>query len=284
MPASVRPRTPTSAPATPSLSDHACWAYGDDAEHAAYRAGALAFLADGQALGQRLVYLADRRMSPPLDLSPLGDVATMTARGELVVHDLADLAGTGPVRADRQLAALVAGVDAALDTGWTGVRVVAEVSAQLTEPAWCAGHVAWEQQLDCAMVERPLSALCAYDERVIGAEAARSVACVHQIRHGSDATFGLYATADGVALDGEVDACQAPLLTRALASLPPRPALVVDAGGASFLDAAAAEALARYAAGRRAAGGDVCVRDAGPVLGRVYDLLGPSIPRSLRFL
>ena len=282
--ASVRPEGTAGTPATPSLSDHACWAYGDDAEHEAYRTGAVAFLADGQALGQRLVYLGDRRASPPLDLSPLGDVATMTARGELVVHDLADLAGHGPVKAERQLAALVASVDAALDTGWSGVRVVAEVSAQLAEPAWCAGHVAWEQVLDRAMVERPLAVLCAYDERLIGAEAARSLACVHRFRHGRGATFGLYATADGVALEGEVDACQAPVLGRALASLPPSDPLVVDAGGASFLDAAALDVLARYAAGREAAGAQVCVREPGPMLGHLYDLLGPSIARSLRFL
>jgi anti-anti-sigma regulatory factor len=281
----VRAHGTAGAPGVPSLSDHACWAYGDDGERDAYRSGAVAFMADGLALGQRLVYVADRRVAEPLDLSSLGDVATMTERGELVVHDLADLAaGDGPVQAERQLAALVASVDAALDTGWSGVRVVSEMTAQLSRAEWCATHVAYEQQLDRTMVDRPLAALCAYDERVIGAEAARSVACVHPFRYGGGATFGLYATSDGVALEGEVDACQAPLLARALASLPPQDPLVVDAGEATFLDAAATGVIARYAAGRQAAGAEVCVREAGPMLRRLYDLLGPSISRSLRFL
>jgi anti-anti-sigma regulatory factor len=282
--ASVRAHGSAGAPTVPSLSDHACWAYGDEAERAAYRHGAVAFLADGLALGQRLVYVADRRTDEPLDLSPLGDVATMTDRGELVVHDLADLAaGDGPVRAEHQLAALVTSADAALATGWSGVRVVAEMTAQLADPTWCAGHVAYEQQLDRAVLDRPLAALCAYDQRVVGAEAVRSVACVHPLRRGRSATFGLYATPDGVALEGEVDACQAPLLARALASLPPHDPLVVDATDATFLDAAAIGVLARYAAGRQADGAEVQVREAGPALRRLVDLLGPSIPRSLRF-
>jgi anti-anti-sigma regulatory factor len=271
----VRAHGSADARGKPSLSDHACRLFGADDQPSGFQDAAVAFLSHGQALGQRLVVVADRRHgADPPDLSALGDVEAMVHRGELVVHDFADLdpAG-GPVDASRQLAVLSMGVDSALAAGWSGLRVVADATAQVAEPCWCDGHLRWEHLIDRYMVDHPLAVMCAYDVQVVGAESAGALACVHPLRHDRDTPFALYATPDGVALEGEVDARQAPLLERALAALPPRDSLVVNARGTTFVDAAATGVLARYAARRAAAGAVVSVRDAGPALARVWELL-----------
>jgi len=212
-------------------------------------------------------------------------VIAMTERGELVMHDLADLAaGGGPVDQERQLAVLRRSVEAALAAGWSGVRLVWEASSQVADPDWCDDHVTWEQRVGHLVLDQPLVMMCAYDERVIGAEVADALASVHPRRSGRAATFGVYPCLGGVAVEGEVDACQAPLLERALATLPPDGPVTLDAAGATFFDAAATGVLASFAAHRAERGSEVRVRSAGPALARLWDMFGFTETRAVRFL
>ena len=275
----------------PSPPGHACWVYGSDEERCAFGEGVVAFLSEGRARGERLVVVTDSRLADgrpgggPIDLAPLGDVVAMTERGELVMHDLADLAGGGgPVDPERQLAVLERSVEAALAAGWSGVRLVYEASSQVADPDWGDDHLTWEQRVGLLVLDQPLVMMCAYDERVIGAEVADALASVHPQRSGRAASFGVYPCPGGVAVEGEVDACRAPLLERALATLPLDGPVTLDAAGATFFDAAATGVLARFAAHRAERGSEVRVRSASPTLARLWDMFGFDETRAVRFL
>lgn len=276
----------TDAMGPPSPPGHACWVYGSEAERRAFHEGALAFLAEGRARGERLVVVSDSRLDVgPADLAPLGDVTAMTERGELVMHDLADLsAGGGPVALERQVAVLRRSADAARAAGWSGVRLVYEASSQVVDPNWCDGHLTWEQRVGQLVLDQPLVMMCAYDERAVGPEVADALASVHPRRSGRAATFGVYPCVGGLALEGEVDACQVRLLENALATLPPDGPVTLDAAGATFFDAGATGVLARFAARRAERGSEVRVRSASPALARLWELFGFTETRAVRFL
>lgn len=267
------------------LSDHACCVYRSDDELDEYHEIAVDFLHDGLGLGQRLMVVSERRIDAVVaDLAVLGHPEERHRRGELLVVPLSQLhSGGGAVDARAQVAAHAARLEQALLAGYQGLRMVGDLTWLAADPSWRDAHVRFEQLVDRYMVDHPIAALCAYDERVVGRETARSVACVHPLRRDSDATFSLCATAEGVALEGEVDAFQAPLLERALATLPSSGTLVIDTQRATFIDAAAAAVIAEHASRRDASGGEVRVQHAQPLLRRLWHLLGFSEIRSVVF-
>jgi anti-anti-sigma factor len=268
------------------VSDHLCWVYGSDKGFKEFRSAAVDFLADGLALNQRCVYTADRDQATVLaDLAGLGDLDGRCRRGEIVVRRTADAyAGGGPVAdPEAQLAVLARGVERATDAGFQGIRAVVEDSPLVADPAWCDAQVAWEQLVDDYMATHRLTAMCGYDRRVTGDDTAAAVACVHPLRHDRGTTFSLWSTGDRVCVTGEIDAFQAPLLERALATLPARDELVLDMTGVSFFDASAVSVLARRATRSGASGTTIQVRGARPLVQRLWDLLGFSTIRSLRF-
>jgi hypothetical protein len=217
------------------VSDHVCWTFGSDEEYREFRDAALYFAADGMALRQRLFYVSERRDDDVLtDLRSLGDPEALRRSGALVVQQVADVyPGGGPITdPEAQLAAFDGAVRQAVTDGFAGVRVVAEVSALASDPAWCEGHAAWEQLADRYMAApNPLAALCGYDQRIVGDEGASVLASVHPVRHDATATFSVFADEGAVCLEGEIDAFQVPLLERALTAVPDTPdgePLVVD--------------------------------------------------------
>src|SRR5919108_2156482 len=153
-------------------SDHVCWVYGSDEEFAEFREAALQFAADGMALGQRLVYVADRAEDEiAAGLRSLGDVDALRERGALSIQRLAEAyVGGGPVSdCDAQLAAFDGAVERAIAEGFAGVRVVAEAGALAAGPAWCDHQARWEMVVDRYMAtSRPIAALCGYDRRGVG--------------------------------------------------------------------------------------------------------------------
>jgi anti-anti-sigma factor len=268
------------------VSDHGCWIYGSDREYAEFRKAALRFAADGLALGQRLLFVGDRSEDEVLaDLAPFGDVDTLRRRGALDIRRRADvyLGGGQVADPDAQLAAYDLAVEDAIAAGYTGVRVVAEVTGLLTDPSSCDQQVRWEMVGDRYMAtSRPLAALCGYDRRVIGDAAAAVLTCVHPVRHDESVPFALFADDGALCLTGEVDAFEAPLLTRALAAVPPDSSLVLDVSDLRFIDVAGTAVLARHAVGQAANGLDVSLRGARPLLRRMWDMLG-FCDESVRF-
>jgi anti-anti-sigma factor len=269
-------------------SDHVCWVYGSDREARDFRAEAARFGAEGLALGQRMVYVADRRDDDILaDLTPMGDVADLRRRGALVLRRLADAyPGGGPVReVDAQRGAYLASMQQALEVGFRGIRAVVEASGLVAQPAWVDHQLAWEQAADRQMADdRRMAAICAYDRRVVGDEGASALACVHPAYRDPVVGFSLHAgPGGGVCLEGEVDAFQAPLLARALAATPSRPVTVLDVSGLALLDAAGASTLAHHADRLRAAGRELHIEGASPLVRKVWHLLGFSQIQGVRF-
>lgn len=255
-------------------SDHVCWGYESREELARV---ASAWLHEGARLGQRLVYVGDRSPDGLLDdLAALPDVEGLVADGVLGVftHDqLYDL--SAPIDAELQLATYAAAVDQAVADGFAGIRVVADITALVAEPARRPSHARWEHHADRWMAHNPLAALCAYDAGTLGAGIG-PIACVHPARHipGGLPSFSLWADDDGrTVLEGEVDAFGAEALAGALAALPVGDDVVVDVSELRFMDASAAATIAAAARHRTATGGRLRLRGCGRAVRLVWEVL-----------
>jgi anti-anti-sigma factor len=156
--------------------------------------------------------------------------------------------------------------------------VLADVAALVRNPEWHAEHIRWEQLADRYMVDNPLAAFCAYDERLLDDGAAAAIACVHPLRRGraSGSTFCLFSTKDGLFLEGDVDTFQADLLDRTIAARARQDVLVVHIDEGAFLDAAATTVLARHAKLAREQGQRVHIEHGNDTVRRVWELLGYS--------
>lgn len=256
---------------------HACWAYDDPAELAA---AAVAFLADGLALGRRLLLVG-----PGTDdelraaAARVGDVAALEAAGRLSVASTADRYA-GRMVPDAQVRAYVAATRDAMAAGHTGLRVVADVTELVLDAAACRTFARYEHLVDREVASGlPFDALCAVDARRLGPAGVAELARVHPLSHGADLAFRLHAGPDrGLVLAGEVDLDQEPELAHVLAAvLADRPSqpVVVDCADLGFIDHRGLLAL-DHAADR--AGTPVELVGASGVVRRVRDLLAlPSV-------
>jgi MEDS: MEthanogen/methylotroph, DcmR Sensory domain len=206
------------------LHGHACWTYADDAE--LVRAAA-EYLADGARLGQRLVYVA-----------PHPDVEAIARREPILrEHAVEGLPLSAfyepgqPSDPDRLLAIYTAATDDALAAGFTGLRVVAEVTELAADPS-C--QCRWESVADRMMAERPLSALCCYDRRRLPRDVVRDLCAVHPVVN-DPVPFRIYAAGGGLRLDGEVDFFASDALRRVL-PLTTHGDDTLDLSGAAFID------------------------------------------------
>jgi hypothetical protein len=234
----------------------------DDAE--LLRGGA-AYLADGAALGLRLMYVADDDPAAlHADLEDLPGRDALIAAGQLALTPLRTLcdpaAGTD---ADALFATYGAATDQALADGYAGIRILAEVTPLVRDPRNWEAHVRWEARADRFMAERPFSALCCYDARRVAPEVLHDLGCAHPASVGGGAPFHLRAERDHHALTGEVDFFAAATLGRLLDHAG---ADRVDVSGLEFADHHALRALAR-----------VRVEGASPALRRTAQLLGTAL-------
>jgi anti-anti-sigma factor len=252
-------------------SDHACWRYSSDAERAD---AASAWLADGLRLGQRSLYVAD---APPAgllaDLAAVPGLPAAVESGALIVMSSSavyDL--SAPIDATAQLALYAAVVDQAVADGYRGVRVAADITPLVLDPARRPAHLHWEQVADRYMTEHPLAPLCMYDARRV--KGLSAIASVHPLQGPDEPVFGLYG--DGphrAALAGEVDGLVADVLAEILICLPETDE-VLDVGGLSFLDARGAWTLHSELTRRRGLGHHVLLTGASRALRRVWDICG----------
>jgi hypothetical protein len=178
------------------LHGHACWTYDDETE---FIRGAGEFLADGIRLGQRLMFVGPG--PPPPALAADFDLAAVVLDDIYTSRDPEHLLGV-----------YGAATDHALADGFTGLRIVADVTSLPTDPAQ---HARWEAIADRFMATRPMAALCCYDARVLGPETIDDLCAVHPASNGGP-RFHVYAEPSGLAMDGEVDFFSAAALRRAL--------------------------------------------------------------------
>jgi hypothetical protein len=242
---------------------HVCFAYDDPA---VFAAAAADFLAEGQANGERLWFVAPHR--PPAVPGSARFVAVGDAYPSGTVVDPA-----------AQAAEYAAALDAALAAGYAGLRVAAEATSLVRTAAQLAAFTRYEHLADRLICTTAFAAMCAYDRRVLDDEAIEELAAMHA-RTNAEVPFQLVACppADGqAALAGELDLSADTLLDKALdrAHLRPRDGeLILNASGLRFADHRALVQLDRYADQR---GATLVLRSAAGAVGRLAGLL--DLPR-----
>jgi len=233
------------------LHDHVCWAYDDPTS---FRHSAVECLAGGIALGARVEYVASGSVAALCDdLDALDDIESLVSGDALRVSSLdATYRGEAtPVDPEAQVAAYARATRAALDAGFTGLRVVAEATPLVRTAQQRDAFARYEVLVDRYMTGHPFSAVCAYRRSELGSEALAEIACVHPLATEHAAPFQIFTDGPTVVLVGEVDVWSSGLFERALARIdkPSRAnEVVVDGSRLTFVDHRFLVALDAFAA------------------------------------
>lgn len=254
-------------------SGHVCWLYDDPA---AFRQRAGAFLAEGLSSGHRLLYTARNRTAHLHDADEIVAADARLDRSSVTACSVDDLYLTDEVvDPAAQVAAYAAVTREALEMGYTGLRVVVDATDLVATPAQRQAFACYEHLVDRYMVDHPFFAMCAYDTRALGADAAVELACLHPSEPSRASPFQWYAAREvDVELVGEVDVTAAGLFDITLERTVPlweRPRAVVAANGLTFIDHRGLLALERHA---RRNDVELVLRTEIPVVPRLIDLLG----------
>jgi ABC-type transporter Mla MlaB component len=259
----------------PERADHLCWVYEDDG---AFDDAAAEFLAGGLARGERVLCVGERvieglRTSGALPF----DLSDLIATGAVETLTLAEAyEAAGPFLPERQLSFYDAATRRALEAGYRGLRVIAEVSDLAADPARRADLVRWEHVADDYAAHGPgFSAMCAY-RADLGAAALTDVAAVHPMVHApAEVTpFRLFAEADRLVLAGSIDTSSSDRLSQVLAAATVRDGdVVLDLTALEFIDVGACRVVARWAAGLAERSVTVEVIGASGLLRRMWQVL-----------
>jgi anti-anti-sigma regulatory factor len=265
--------------------DHICWVY-DDA--AAFGAVARQFLAEGLARNERLLCVGATVLDGLRAAGgPLADVDGLQARGALQVLDVrAAYEHGGGFSPEQQLAFYQAATRQAVEDGFRGLRVVAELSDLAADPARRADLLRWEHLADDFMGhDSGMVALCAY-RRDLDTEALADVASAHPRVHDRDGgpPFRIWFDGDVVTIAGALDTFGSARLRAILEdSRPPGPVVVADLTRVEFVDAGGCRELARWAAGLRERSVRLELAGASRILRRMWRMLGFDETAQVRF-
>jgi anti-anti-sigma regulatory factor len=268
-------------------ADHVCWVYDDD--DADFDAAVHQFLAGGMARGERVLCVGERVLDGLRTAAGAGpELDALIARGAVETLTLAQVyEATGPFRPEQQLAYYDAATRRAVDAGYRGLRVIAEVSDLATDPLRRGELVRWEQIADgYAASGAGFSAMCAY-RGDLAPEALADVASIHPTVHArrEASTFVLFAESDRVVLAGSVDTFSSDRLARVLHTTPTTGDVVVlDLAALDFADVAACRVLARWAADLAERSVAVDVTGSTPLLRRMWRVLELDRLGALRFV
>jgi anti-anti-sigma factor len=237
-------------PAAAGPADHVCWVYDDPSSFAAV---AGRFLAGGLARGERLLFVGElegiEALSRPT--SPLTGVDELVARGALELVPVERAYRTGQFDADRQLAFYDELTRRSLAEGYTGLRVVADVTPLAADPRARADLIRWEHRADDFFASGAgMSAMCAYRRDRVDPAVLAEATAVHPQVHSPESVppFRLWFDDAGLAAAGTLDAYDADLAFRVLlASHVPGPVVRLDLSRVEFIDAAGCRVLARWA-------------------------------------
>ena len=257
-------------------ADHVCWVHGGD-DDAAFDDAVRTFLAGGRDRGERLLCVGERVIdSVRAEAPPLTGVDRLVADGTLRLMTLAEAyAATGEFTAERQFAFYDGATRRAVEEGYAGLRVVAELTSLAADPVRRDELLRWEHLSDRYMVHGPgMSALCAY-RGDLPSEALTEVPSVHPA---ASAPIGLpqfrvFFDDDRVVVAGCVDLSGADRLARLLADSPAMPAALLDLSRLDFVDVAGCRAIARWAGELCARGVPVEIRGASRLFRRVWRVL-----------
>lgn len=240
----MRPDGLLTDPRGAARGDHVCWVYDTPDSFAEV---ARACLEEGLARGERLLWVA----GGGIPSVPLPDVECLLARGALQVLDVgAAYAGSGSFTPEDQLAFYDAATRAALTAGYTGLRVIADVSDLAADEARRPELVRWEHLADAYIASGSgMVALCAY-RGDLPAEALADVATVHPLVHvrGGEPAFRIWFDGDALAAAGSLDTFDAPRLEHVLdGTRAGRPQATLDLSRVDFVDVGGCRTIARWA-------------------------------------
>ncbi|AEF37065.1 conserved hypothetical protein [Mycolicibacter sinensis] len=254
---------------------HIGWQYRD---HDEFICRATEYLAIGLNLGQRVGYVGDdepTRIRAALAAAGLGaaadgvDVKTVPehfvfrAGGEVV-----DAAGM----AERYAAAAIA----AVADGYSGLRVVIDVTPVARTPEQREAQAALEFLGDRRISTLPVAALCGYNIAELG-EAAAGLLCLHAAAGPASSPFQLYsqpARRNAIALAGHLDAASEVLFAATLHRILPllsQATLEIDARELDFVGHRQLLLLDRCCAAHDRV---AVLHSSRPTVRRLFDLIG----------
>jgi anti-anti-sigma regulatory factor len=255
-----------------AVRDHLCWVYEQRGE---LPARVVEYLGDGVAQGQRVRYVADGdRDSLRADLTGLPGLDRLLDTGALELMTLTESYPSDPVVAAEQVALLATGTEAALADGYRGLRVAADCTALVAGRRRRDPFARYEHLLDRYAAVHPLTAMCIYDGKRLGASATAELAAVHPLAQAAATPLRVFADPGAdLALSGEVDALSVDLLQRSLErTLLTRDGqpLLINAAALTFIDHASLRALDTWA-GRTAT--RMIIVNADRLIGRLAELV-----------
>jgi hypothetical protein len=250
-------------------ADHVCWVY--DANDDAFDEALLEFIAGGLERGERLLCVGDA----VIDRLHGDGIDGLIASGTMETLTLAEAyEAARKFLPEQQLAYYDAATQRAVDDGYRGLRVIADVTELAADPACRSELMRWEHLADEWMTRGAgLSAMCAYSAG-LPAEALAAATSVHPAARAPEslASFRLFFDDGRLMLAGSVDHFTAAGLATLLASSPVGPdGVVLDVSLLEFLDVAACRALGRWVLDGRTP--PVTVRGASPLFRRMWRLM-----------
>jgi anti-anti-sigma regulatory factor len=276
--AQVRCQGLVDSPGALGLNGHACWSYDDLAGD--FVEAAVAFLDEGIELGQALMFVGGPGAEEIVrTVEPL---SSMVADGTLVIAPFEAVYPGGERMPDTdQWAAYAQATEQARQGGFTGLRVLAEVTSLAGPDGAWPGQARWESYADRLMVDSTLAALCCFERKAVPPEGLAAIASAHPVvdrRLDELVPFRLYGQSDALALAGEVDAFSSNTLRHLLRARNDSPVnRVLDLDGLTFIEHTGVFALHEYAQGVRAQGLDLTIRGGPSSLHRLADLLGVTL-------
>ncbi|MGY1805338.1 MEDS domain-containing protein [Blastococcus sp. SYSU D00922] len=257
-------------------SDHICWVYDEDDQ--AFDRAVRRFLAGGLERRERVLVIGNRvidSIGTPAD--GFGDAAALAADGALRTLTTAEAyEAAGKFAPGSQRTFYDDATRQAIADGYTGLRVVAEVSPLAEDADRRASLVEWEHVADEFIAQQSgFTAMCAYSSR-LSAEALTDVASVHPLVHAPAAPpFQVFFDGPRIVLSGSVDTFSADRLARVLASSPVEAGgAVLELAGVDFMDVAASRVIARWARDLADNRQPLEVRGASHLVRRMWGVLG----------
>jgi len=249
--------------------DHIGWVFAGSSEFAALSAQ---FLAEGAALGERLMYIPED--PDPADMAGLAAVASP---GALVVTSIAEVYGGGIVDPRRQRATYTAAADEALAAGFTGIRVAADYTPLVANQEQLAAWFRWEVVADRMVSEYPITALCGVDQQKIDADALCRLATLHPLSSASSPVppFRLYSAAGMLCAEGDLDPVAVISIWRAIEDLPNGTGVLVDLATATLTSHAVLTGLGQLSR----SGVDVTIRGGRAAIGELKHWYAPPHDR-----
>lgn len=258
--------------------DHVCVAFGDPAE---FQAAARSFLAEGLMAGYQVVAVVRR----PADHESWRHDEVLESA---LANGQADVVLAEPVYGDpavvvdppARITASLAATRQALDRGFKGLRVAADVTPLVATPAALDAFARWEYLVDRCIATSPLDGMCGYQRDTVPDADLAQLACLHPGGDTPATPFRLYTGSDGsCVLAGYLDFSGLELLRSTLerTRLPETGQhLPVDVSRLEFVDH---NSLLALEAAARAHSATMLLRSRAPYVRELVELLGLTAVR-----